>query len=152
MSKVKLSPFESSSIIIQHVTDGYEIALKNRLPKVICDIILQHHGTTSTGYFLIRAREIDPDVDEKKFCYPGPIPQTKEAAIVMLADSCEAAVRSIDEKSEAKIEAMVRKITTERVNSGQLSQCNLTFAELETVIKVITKTLGGYFHERIKYE
>ncbi len=147
-----LSPFESSSLIISHVTDGYEISNKNRLPKAVCDIILQHHGTTSTGYFLIRAKELDPEVDEKKFCYPGPVPQTKEAAIVMLADSCEAAVRSIDEKSEAKIETMVRKIATERVNSGQLSQCNLTFAELETVIKVIIKTLGGYFHERIKYE
>ena len=147
-----LSPEQSSSVIISHVTDGYEIAMKNRLPKDVCDIILQHHGTTTTGYFLIRAKELDPDVDESKFTYPGPRPQTREAAIVMLADSCEAAVRSIDEKSEAKIEAMVRKIATERVNSGQFSQCNLTFAELELVIKVITKTLGGYFHERIKYE
>lgn len=148
----ELTPFESSSIIISHVTDGVDIAKKHRLPEEICDIIAQHHGTTSTGYFLIRARELDPDVDEKKFCYPGPVPQSKEAAIVMLADSCEAAVRSIDEKSESKIETMVRKIASERVNSGQLSQCNLTFAELEKVIKVITKTLGGYFHERIKYE
>lgn len=147
-----LSPLESSSIITQHVADGYDIAVKNRLPKIICDIIQQHHGTTNTGYFLIRARELDPDVDETKFRYSGPVPQTKEAAIVMLADSCEAAVRSIDEKSEAKIESMVRKIATDRVNTGQLSQCNLTFSELETVIKVITKTLGGYFHERIKYE
>ncbi len=147
-----LTPEESSALIISHVTDGVDIAQKNRLPKVVIDIISQHHGTTTTGYFLIRAREIDPDVDPAKFTYPGPAPRTKEAAIVMLADSCEAAVRSIDEKSEVKIEAMVRKIATERVNSGQFSQCNLTFAELETVIKVITKTLGGYFHERIKYE
>lgn len=147
-----LSPFESSSIITQHVSDGYDLAVKNRLPKVVCDIIQQHHGTTSTGYFLIRAKELDPNVDESKFRYSGPVPKTREAAIVMLADSCEAAVRSIDEKSEAKIETMVRKIATDRVNTGQLSQCNLTFSELETVIKVITKTLGGYFHERIKYE
>lgn len=147
-----LTPEQSSAVIISHVTDGIEIAKKYRLPQVVSDIISQHHGTTTTGYFLIRARELDPEVDPKKFTYPGPIPQTKEAAIVMLADSCEAAVRSIDEKTEAKIEAMVRKIATERVNSGQFSQCNMTFAELELVIKVITKTLGGYFHERIKYE
>ncbi len=147
-----LTPEKSSGIIINHVTDGVEIAHKYRLPQNIIDIISQHHGTTTTGYFLIKARQDDPDVDEAKFTYPGPTPQTKEAAIVMLADSCEAAVRSIDDKSEEKIEAMVRKITTERVNSGQLSHCNLTFSELETVIKVITKTLGGYFHERIKYE
>ncbi len=147
-----LSFEESSSIITQHVTDGYDLAVKNRLPKVVCDMILEHHGTTSTGYFLIRAKELDPDVDEAKFRYGGPVPQTKESAIVMLADSCEAAVRSIDDKSDEKIESMVRKIATDRVNTGQLSQCNLTFSELETVIKVITKTLGGYFHERIKYE
>lgn len=147
-----LAPEESSSIIINHVTDGVEIAEKNRLPKDICDIIAQHHGTTTTGYFLIRAKELDKDADETKFTYPGPVPQTKEAAIVMLADSCEAAVRSIEDKSENKIEAMVRRLATERVNSGQFSQCNLTFSELETIIKVITKTLGGYFHERIKYE
>lgn len=147
-----LSPSESSTLIINHVADGVEIASKNHLPKNICDIIAQHHGTTTTGYFLLRAKELDKDVDEALFTYKGPVPQTKEAAIVMLADSCEAAVRSIEDKSEGKIEAMVRRLATERVNSGQFSECNLTFAELETVIKVITKTLGGYFHERIKYE
>ncbi len=147
-----LQPEESSQIIISHVTEGVETAIKHRLPQSIIDIIAQHHGTTTTGYFLIRAKELDPEVDEAKFTYPGPAPKSKEAAIVMLADSCEAAVRSIDDKTEEKIEGMVRKIATERVNSGQFSHCNMTFEELETVIKVITKTLGGYFHERIKYE
>ena len=147
-----LSPAESSALIIKHVADGVEIASKNRLPKIIIDIIAQHHGTTTTGYFLIRAKELGGEIDEAKFTYPGPVPQTKEAAIVMLADSCEAAVRSIEDKTEAKIESMVRRIATERVNLGQFSQCNMTFEELEKVIKVITKTLGGYFHERIKYE
>lgn len=143
---------ESAALIIRHVADGKEIAQKHRLPTSICDIIAQHHGTTSAGYFLMRAREIDKDVDEEAFLYPGPPPQSKEAAIVMLADSCEAAVRSLSDKSEGKIESMVRRIATERVNSGQFSECNMTFSELETIIKVITKTLGGYFHERIKYE
>ncbi|MBQ3022157.1 MAG: HDIG domain-containing protein [Clostridia bacterium] len=146
-----LSPQESSQVIISHVTDGVEIATKNRLPQTIIDIIGQHHGKTTTGYFLIRAKELG-EVDESKFTYPGPVPHSKEAAIVMLADSCEAAVRSIEDKTEGKIESMVRKIATERVNSGQFSQCNMTFEELETVIRVITKTLGGYFHERVKYE
>lgn len=147
-----LSPEESSSIIINHVEDGREIAIKNRLPKSICDIISQHHGTTTTGYFLTRAKQKNPETDEALFTYPGPVPVSKESAIVMLADSCEAAVRSITEKNEEKIEAMVRRITTERLNSGQLSHCDLTFNELEVIITVITKTLGGYFHERIKYE
>lgn len=147
-----LTPQESSGIIISHVSDGVEIAKRNRLPQNIINIIAEHHGTTTTGYFLIRAKELNPNADEKDFRYPGPAPKTKEAAIVMLADSCEAAVRSIEDKTENKIENMVRKIATERVNSGQFSHCNMTFEELETVIKVITKTLGGYFHERIKYE
>ena len=147
-----LSPEESSSLIISHVTEGVETATKNRLPQSVIDIIAQHHGTTTTGYFLLRAKEQGCEVDEAKYTYPGPVPQTKEAAIVMLADSCEAAVRSIEDKTENKIESMVRRLATERVNSGQFSQCNMTFEELETVIKVITKTLGGYFHERIKYE
>lgn len=146
-----LTPEESSQIIINHVTEGVEIATRNRLPQAIIDIVEQHHGQTTTGYFLIRARELG-EVNEAKFTYPGPVPQTKEAAIVMLADSCEAAVRSIEDKTEGKIESMVRKIATDRVNAGQFSQCNMSFQELETVIRVITKTLGGYFHERIKYE
>ena len=147
-----LTPEKSASLIINHVKDGYEIAQKHHLPKAICDIILQHHGTTAAGYFLIRAKEQNKDVDEALFTYPGPTPLTKEAAIVMIADSCEAAVRSITDKSEAKIDTMVRSIINERVSSGQLSSCNLTFSELEIIIKVVIKTLGGYFHERIKYE
>lgn len=146
-----LSPEESSQIIINHVAEGVEIATRHRLPQSIIDIVQQHHGKTTTGYFLIRAKELGK-ADESKFTYPGPVPKTKEAAIVMLADSCEAAVRSIEDKTEAKIESMVRRIATDRVNAGQFSQCNMTFEELEKVIRVITKTLGGYFHERIKYE
>lgn len=147
-----LPPQKSSELIIGHVASGVEFAQKHRLPKSIVDIIAEHHGTTTTGYFLIRARELDPDVDEALFTYPGPVPHSKESAIVMLADSCEAAVRSIEDKNEEKIEKMVRKIATDRVNAGQFSKCNMTFSELETVIRVIIKTLGGYFHERVKYE
>lgn len=147
-----LSPEESARVIIQHVSDGAEIAQKNHLPKDIREIIAQHHGTTSTGYFLLRMLEKDKNADTSAFYYPGPLPESKEAAIVMLADSCEAAVRSLNDKSEGKIEQMVRRIAHERVESGQFNECSITFAELETVIRVITSTLGGYFHERIKYE
>ncbi len=147
-----LTPQESAALITKHITDGVEIAQKYRLPKVICDIIQQHHGTTLVGYFYKRAKEENPNVDEKLFRYSGPIPTSKEAAIVMLADSCEAAVRSLTDKSKEKVESMVRAVANERVNSGQFAKCSLTFAELETTIKVITTTLGGYFHERIKYE
>ena len=147
-----LTPQESASLITKHTADGVEIAQKHRLPKDICEIIEQHHGTTLAGYFYKRAKDLDPDIDEKPFRYNGPIPTSKEAAIVMLADSCEAAVRSLTDKSKENVENMVRSVSSERMSSGQFSKCSLTFAELETIIKVITTTLGGYFHERIKYE
>lgn len=147
-----LTPQESAALITKHITDGVEIAEKYRLPMIICEIIREHHGTTLAGYFYKRAKEQNPDVDENLFRYSGPTPSSKEAAIVMLADSCEAAVRSITDKSKEKVENMVRAVANERVNSGQFAKCSLTFSELETIIKVITTTLGGYFHDRIKYE
>lgn len=147
-----LMPQESAEIIIRHVQDGAELAAKYHVPKAIRDIIVQHHGTTTTGYFLLRARELDKHTNPDAFTYPGPIPETKEAAIVMLADSCEAAVRSMSEKNEDAIEHLVRRLATERVNSGQFNRCNLTFSELETIIRTIVRTMGGYFHERVKYE
>lgn len=142
---------ESASVIINHVTDGLTIAKQHHLPKGIRDIILQHHGTTNTGYFLKRALLKNPDCDTSPFFYPGPKPQTREAAIVMLADSCEAAVRSLSSKEEAEIDKMVRGLINSRIESGQLDECNLTFGELRIVTDMIIKTLGGYFHERIQY-
>ncbi len=146
-----LSPEKSAKIIISHVSDGVETAKKYRLPQNICDIISEHHGSTTAGYFLKRWKE-QGNEDESAFTYPCPTPKSKESAIVMLVDSCEAAVRSITDKNPEKIEEMVRRIASDRVNSGQFSKCNLTFTELETIIRVIIKTLGGYFHERVKYE
>ncbi len=142
---------DSARAIIAHVADGAAIARQYRLPSGIRDIILQHHGATATGYFLKRALLEDPDRDTSPFFYPGPKPKTREAAIVMLCDGCEAAVRSLSSKEEAEIERMVRGIVDSRAREGQLDECSLTFGELKTVTDAIIKTLGGYFHERIQY-
>ncbi len=142
---------ESARVIINHVSDGIAMAKQYHLPHGIRDIIAQHHGTTGTGYFLVRALREDPDCDVSPYIYPGPKPQTREAAIVMLCDGCEAAVRSLSSKEEAEIDKMVRELINSRVEAGQLDECNLTFGELRIVTNTIIKTLGGYFHERIQY-
>lgn len=142
---------DSARAIISHVTDGAAIARQYHLPRGIRDIIVQHHGTTNTGYFLKRALKADPSCDTSPFIYPGPKPQSREAAIVMLCDGCEAAVRSLGSKDEAEIDKMVRSLINSRVESGQLDESGLTFGELKTVTETIIKTLGGYFHERIQY-
>ncbi len=147
----KMDYADSARVIISHVPDGLAIAAQYHLPHGIRDIIAQHHGTTNTGYFYKRALAQNPDVDETAFSYPGPKPQTKEAAIVMLCDGCEAAVRSLSSKDEAEIDKMVRGLIKARLESGQLNECDMTFGDLETVTECIIKTLGGYFHERIQY-
>ena len=150
----RLMPEESASILLAHPKEGVEIARQYRLPDAIVDIILQHHGTTVTGMFYQQAAGLygEKNVDKQKFCYRGPKPQTKEAAAVMLADSCEAAVRSLDDKSDEEVEQMVRKIVRGRLLEGQLDESELTLNDLEKVIKAFVAMFAGYFHRRIKYE
>ena len=142
---------DSARVIINHVSDGLAIAAQYHLPRGIRDIIAQHHGTTNTGYFYKRALQEDPGCDTSVFSYKGPRPQTRESAIIMLCDSCEAAVRSLSSKDEAEIDKMVRGLIKARMEDGQLNDSALTFGELEIVTNTIIKTLGGYFHERIQY-
>ncbi len=146
-----MSYSESARVIINHVHDGLAIAAQYHLPRGIKDMIAQHHGTTTTGYFFKRARQEDPCCDAAAYTYPGPRPQSKEAAVVMLCDGCEAAVRSLSSKDEAEIDKMVRGLIRSRMEEGQLNDSGLTFGDLETVTETIIKTLGGYFHERIQY-
>ncbi len=148
----KITPFESAEVLKSHVNDGLEIARQYRLPKEIQDVIVQHHGTTPTGVFYKKALELDPGAKEDDFKYPGPIPESKEAGIVMLADSCEAAVRSLDEKTDESIRAMVTKIIKHRMAEGQLDKCDLSFRELGYIIDAFVSMLGSYFHKRIKYD
>ncbi len=147
-----LMPRESSDVLKGHVEDGIEIAKQYRLPTDILDIIKQHHGKTVTGFFYKKEKELNPDASKEEFRYPGPRPESKEAGIVMLADSCEAAVRSLDEKNEETIRAMVTKIVKHRMAEGELDDCDLSFRELGEIIEAFVSMLGSHFHKRIKYD
>jgi cyclic-di-AMP phosphodiesterase PgpH len=146
-----LTPQKSKDIIIAHVTDGVALLRKNHIPSEIVDIAAQHHGTTFLKYFYYKAKEADETVCEDDFRYPGPKAASKEAAIVGIADSVEAAVRSLTPPTPEKIEALVKSIVKDRLQDGQLSECDLTFRELELVSRALCETLNGTFHSRIKY-
>lgn len=150
----KISANLSTLIITSHIKDGEELAKDYKIPSVIQDIIKQHHGTTLVKYFYLTAKnssENPDEVNEENFRYPGPKPQTKEAAIIMLADSTEAAVRSISEPTKGKIEEMVNNIVKARLNEGQLDECDLTLKEIEKIKKTFVKVLMGIYHQRIEY-
>lgn len=149
----KMTANLSTLVITSHIHDGVEIAKKYRIPLVIRDIIIQHHGTTLVAYFYHKAKNVEKDegVDEANFRYDGEKPSTKEAAVVMLADSVEAAVRSMPDKTEGKIEGLVRKIIKDKLDDGQLDQCNLTLKDLDNIARAFMKVFGGYFHAREEY-
>ena len=150
----KITPNLSTLIIISHVKDGIELAKEYKIPKVIQDIIRQHHACTLVKYFYVTMKNSSDKPDEIKeedFRYPGPIPESKEAAIIMLADAVEAAVRSISNNTTGKIEEMVNNIIKNRLNDGQLDNCDLTLKDLDKIRKSFLKVLSGIYHERIEY-
>ncbi|EMU53435.1 MAG: HD family phosphohydrolase [Clostridium butyricum] len=149
-----MTPNLSAKIIISHVKDGIELARKYNLPKVIQDIIGEHHGTTLVKYFYYTMKnnsENPEEVKEEDYRYPGPIPNSKEAGIIMLADSVEAAVRSIKEPSEDKIKEMINNIISDKLSCGQLNDCNLTIKDIEKIKKCFLTALNGIYHHRIEY-
>lgn len=146
-----LEPRKSAEIIINHPYDGADMLRKQRIPKEIVDIAMQHHGTTLLKYFYFKEKEMDPNVEEIDFRYPGPKPQTKEAAIICICDSVEAAVRSLKEPTEEKIDEIVASIINDRLMDGQLDECPLTLKELKSIRLAICETLKGIFHSRIQY-
>ena len=141
----------SAKIILNHTLDGVEMAKKNRLPKEIIDIIEQHHGDTKVMYFYYKAKEENPDVLLEDFMYKGPKPQTIESAIVMMADSCEAAVRSIQKPTEESIEDMVKKVIKGKYEDGQFDECDINFKDIKTIEEGFISTFLGIFHDRIEY-
>lgn len=149
----KLSPTLSTLIITSHVKDGLELAREYRLPRVVADIIQQHHGDDLVRYFYFRATEHEHDqpISEEDFRYDGPKPQSKEAAIVMLADSVEAAVRAMEKPTPSKVEAVVRRIIRERLSDGQLDECDLTLRDLNRIGDAFLRVLSGIFHTRLEY-
>jgi putative nucleotidyltransferase with HDIG domain len=149
----KLAPNLSTLIITSHVKDGAEFARDYKLPEKIMEIIEQHHGTSLLNYFYQKALESDQKdvVNENDFRYPGPKPQTREAAIVMLADSVEAAVRSMNQAMPGQVEGLVRRVIKDKLHDGQLDECALTFRDLEIIAAAFTRVLSGIFHSRVEY-
>ncbi|MGV3465916.1 MAG: hypothetical protein ACO1OT_11560, partial [Heyndrickxia sp.] len=115
------------------------------------DIAEQHHGTTFVKYFYVKAKEGNPDIDKGSFRYPGPKPQTKEIAIISIVDSVEAAVRSMSHPSPDQIKELIHNIVQDRLQDGQLNECDITLKELEVIKKTFCETLNGIFHSRIEY-
>lgn len=150
-----LTPIESAQVIISHVLDGVEIARKNHLPESFIDIIREHHGTTLVYYFYRKELELKGGdkgaVNEGDFRYPGPKPQSKESAIIMICDSVEAASRSVDSYTESVLTDLVNHIVAEKAEDGQFDNCQLTFEELSKIKKALVKTLLITHHVRIKY-
>jgi putative nucleotidyltransferase with HDIG domain len=150
----KLKPLQSAKIIISHVTYGMKMARELGLPQRIIDFIPQHHGTRTLHYFLRRAQgelQEGVELDENDFRYPGPKPRFKEAAIMMIADSCEAAARSLSEPNPANIRFIVTKIIDAILSDDQLDECDLTLRELTLIRESIIKSLVAIYHSRIDY-
>ncbi|MEX2426344.1 MAG: HDIG domain-containing metalloprotein, partial [Thermomicrobiaceae bacterium] len=162
-----LDPRSSAQIILDHVADGVRMARKARVPKPIVDVIEQHHGTALVRYFYNQALNSGEDVDEADFRYSGPKPQTREAGIILLADSVEAAVRSMsqsgslyedaveDEAGEpvrrSKLNGIVEGIIRNHIEDGQLDECDLTIRQIEDIRKIFVSILEGVYHPRIEY-
>ncbi|ADO76810.1 HD family phosphohydrolase [Halanaerobium praevalens] len=151
----KTSPNLSALIIKSHVKDGVELAEKNGLPAKIIDIIKQHHGTNLISYFYQQALQTNKhdDIEKKDFRYDGPKPQSREAAIIMLADITEAAVRSkrFNKNNHDRIEGFVRGLVKDKLIENQLDQSNLTLSDLDTIVKSFVKVLTGIYHQRVEY-
>jgi putative nucleotidyltransferase with HDIG domain len=149
----KITPSLSTLILTSHVKDGVEMAREHKLPRGIIDIIEQHHGTSLISYFYHKALENDRNetVTEEEYRYEGPKPRTREAAIVMLADSVEAAVRSLQNPTQGRVEGLVRKIIKDKLNDGQLEECDLTFKDLNVIACAFVRVLSGIFHNRVEY-
>jgi putative nucleotidyltransferase with HDIG domain len=150
-----LVPAMSTLVIIAHIKDGSDLARQHHLPQPIVDMIAQHHGTTLVEYFFDRAQQqSDPnngEVDENDFRYPGPKPQTKEAAVLMLADAVESASRTLVDPAPARIESLVREIAERRLDDGQFDESGLTLRELRAIERSLVMSLTSIYHGRIKY-
>jgi putative nucleotidyltransferase with HDIG domain len=164
----QLDPETSAQVLKQHVADGIDIAYKARLPKSLIAFIPQHHGTAIMSYFYARAKDNAAEpyggaataegqkaaaaVDERKFRHAGPKPQSREAALIMLADGVEASVRSLSSRDEPAIRAMVGRIIDERVSDNQFDECELTLRDLQLIREAFVGQLLGMYHTRIEYQ
>ncbi len=147
----KLPPYESAKIILRHPVAGEEMAREHKLPEEIVRFTTEHHGSTNVAYFYHQAKQEDENADIEDFTYKGKKPQTKETAIIMLADSVEAAVKSIKDPTKEKIEEMTKKVTKGKIDAGQLDECDLTNKEIKLIQKAFVNALMGIYHDRIEY-
>lgn len=153
-----LNPAMSTLVIIGHVKDGIDLAQQYRLPEPIIDFIEQHHGTTLVEYFYREATKLaeckpdnKTDAEEASFRYPGPKPQTKEAAVLMISDTCESACRTLTEPTPKRIETMVNDLVMRRLHDGQFDECELKMTEINEIKASVVKSLIGIYHGRIRY-
>jgi putative nucleotidyltransferase with HDIG domain len=149
----KLSPSMSALILERHVKGGKELALEHNLPDAVIDFIEQHHGTTVMTFFYHKAQKQSPDEDvaEEEYRYPGPKPQTRETAILMLADSVEAVTRTLEDPKPGRVQAVIEKVITDKFLAGQLEECSLTLRDLHKIQEAFQTILIGAFHQRIDY-
>lgn len=150
-----ISPYMSKTLLVAHVKDGVEMGMSHKLGKPIIDGVLQHHGTTLISYFYNKALDLkgedQSEISEDEFRYPGPKPQFREAALCMLADSIEAASRSLDDPTPVRLQNIVRNIVQRKFMEGQLDECSLTLKDLSKVESAFTRILLGIYHQRIDY-
>ncbi|MBO4262772.1 MAG: HDIG domain-containing protein, partial [Clostridia bacterium] len=148
----ELSPELSTDIIRSHAKDGYDLIKKYHLPQILADVAMQHHGTLPIRYFYDRAQKFtEGELDIANFSYPGPKPQTKIAAIIMIADGAEAKVRTLPVRSHEKVDAAVKEIIKERMDFGQFTECEITMKDIDIIRATITNSLAGVYHDRVEY-
>lgn len=147
----KLKPSLSALLLTSHARDGYILAKQYGLPEEIMNIIIEHHGTTMVQYFYYKAVEIGENINETDFRYSGPKPSTKESAIVMLADTVEAAIRASTDKSKEEIENTIRYLIKYKIDDNQLNECDIKLADIEKIVQAFLQVLKAAYHERIQY-
>jgi cyclic-di-AMP phosphodiesterase PgpH len=158
-----LDPRVSARVIVDHVTDGTRLAKKARLPQPMIDVIAQHHGTSLIRYFYAKTIESGEEASEEEFRYPGPKPQTNEAGVIMMADSVEAAVRATamagrlasakesQREGTETLASVVNRVIQERLDDGQLSECDVTLREVDLIRRTFVQILEGIYHPRVEY-
>jgi putative nucleotidyltransferase with HDIG domain len=147
----QLTPLASAQMIATHVTEGQSLARRYGIPARVRDFIPEHHGTRLASFFYDQARQQDEEIDPELFRYPGPRPQSKETAIVMLADGVEATVRANQERTPERMSEIVERTIADRIREGQLDECDLTLRDLQTIRDSFKTTLQAMYHPRIEY-
>lgn len=147
-----LTPELSASIIMKHTQEGAEILRKRHMPQLLIDVATQHHGTLPIRYFYVKAAKMtDGELDIKNFSYPGPKPQTKIAAIIMIADGCEAKVRTLKDRSHENVDKAIKEIIEERMDMEQFTDCDITLKDLDIIRSTLVNALAGVYHDRVAY-